>query len=244
MPTTTPVMDPFVAAPPSTPATLPLDEPEEPVRPRRRGRRNWYAIAAALYGPDDTLTQLAGIAIPASAHTPSPGSTPTSRPPRPSRLPRTVLLSKHLHAARRLADHVLTARHRGDIRVAAAHAATTTPTLPRATNSWLEYADQILRVHHYDIDQALAAADWAERQGWLTDRITNTYTLRRWIDRIVTDGDFRAWAAGDRGITFTVAQIAHATERATPLPGTGPSRGSVLPGYRDTPWGPEGVVEL
>jgi hypothetical protein len=201
---------PSQGTPPPEPAEQPplldLPEPAAGTGPRK-ARRDYLAIASLLYHPDITLTDLSHGQIPDSAYNPSAGPA-SGRSTRASRLTKAALLSATLPDARRISDHLRAAREN------AGH-----PT--RATNGWLGYADAMLRVDGYNTFQVIAVIDWCTEQGWLDERVTNTFTLRRWIDRIISGETFRAWAHS-RSITFTREQIAAAWTRDQDKTGPGP----------------------
>lgn len=253
---TVPWADPF-APPPQVarrPAPVPTGSGGTPVAPAgdaalfpdtadrhgrtRRKRRDYLAVAALLYGPDDTLATLAAGQVPPDAHTPSAGRGPTRRTS-PSRLPKSVVLSKHLAEARAVSDHLLAVRR------AALVEQGKDPDAVHATNSWLEYADTLLRVARFTAPQVTAVIDWFAGRGLVADTITNMYMVRKKANQVVTDDRFRAEAAR-AGVTFTDAQIADAWARLGDN-GPGPRRGGPAAMPRDAEsgdWGGSQVVTL
>lgn len=216
-----------------TPAGDTLDLDTGPTRPP--SRRNWPLIVAALYGPDLTVTELAHGRAAGAHPRPSAGDPPV-RASRPSRLPKSVITSRWLPEARHVSDHLLAAVHR-----------TRTPGSKaiRATNSWLEYADQLMRVHGYTRQQLCAVIDWCSGKGFTATWITSTYQLHQHAGRLFAEPDVQAHllAAGAALNPQQQAGLAATTAAQTGRRATRPAQ-PPTPGSGASTWGPSGAVAL
>lgn len=169
-----------------------FDAPDTPAAPKKRRGDNWWAVAALLYGPDHNVKDLSGGQVLDTDYNHG-----TYRPQsrwRTSNLPKSVLRSPHLAAARDLSD-----------RLAAVHGS-------RATNSWIEAADVLLRVRGYHAAQIATLIDFVAVTDTLKERITNVYMLAQWVDIIITDSRFTEYAV-QHGAGFTSDQVANARAR-------------------------------